>query len=162
MTETKYKFDIFKILERLSVKDRDFFTKMTDEDKKALQPLVLQRWMSGTSEARQIFFLNEIVNPLVFPLTKHKQLLLDLLEICGSGKTRKYFWNKAKNNKKTSTPKTIELIKQYYGYSTLQAKDAMPLLTDDDIMNFAWYLGKQPDEIKLINKELKLRHIVTE
>jgi len=158
----EYKFDIFKVLERLSVKDREYFLKMTEEDKKAIQPLVLMRWMSGTSEARQVFFLNEIINPFVFPLNKHKQLLLDLLEICGSGKTRRYIWNKAKNNKKTNTPKSIELIKEYYGYSTLQAKEAMTLLTDDDIMQFAWHLGKQPDEIKLISKELKSRHIIPE
>lgn len=157
MAEQKYKFDIFKILERLSVKDKAFFDNMTPEDLKALQPLVLMRWMSGTTDARQIFFLNELTNPMVFPLTKHKQLLLNLLMISSSGKAKRYFWNKAKNNKKTSTPHTIDVIKQYFGYSTLQAKEALYLLKDNDILEYAAYLGCQLPEIKAIKKELKVR-----
>lgn len=157
MTDQKYKFDIFKILERLSVKDKAFFDNMSEDDFKALQPLVLMRWLSGTSDTRQIFFLNEIANPMVFPLTKHKELLIDLLMICSSGKTKRYFWNKAKNNKKTSMPYTIEVIKQYFGYSTLEASLALPNLKDDDILGYAAYLGYQTNEIKALTKELKTR-----
>lgn len=157
MTEQKYKFDIFKILERLSVKDKEFFDVMSPEDLKALHPLVLMRWMSGTTDARQIFFLNEISNVMVFPLTKHKQLLLNLLMISSSGKTKRYFWNKPKNNKKTSTPHTVELIKKHFGYSTLEAKDALLLLKDEDILGYAAYHGYQPTEAKAIAKELNER-----
>lgn len=162
MTEQKYKFDIFKLLERLSVKDKAFFDNMTPEDLKALQPLVLMRWMSGTTDMRQIFFLNELTNPMVFPLTKHKQLLLYLLMISSSGKAKRYFWNKAKNNKKTSTPHTIDVIKQYFGYSTLQAKEALHLLKDEDILSYASYLGLQLPEYKAVAKELKARNMVEE
>lgn len=155
--EQKYKFDIFKVLERLSLKDKEFFDKMSDEDLKALHPLVLMRWMSGTTDMRQLFFLNELSNPLVFPLTKHKRLLLDLLMISSSGKAKRYFWNKAKNNKKTSTPHTIEVIKQYFGYSTLEAKEALKLLKNEDILEYAAYLGLQLTEIKTVTKELNER-----
>ncbi len=157
MTEPKYKFDIFKILERLSVKDKKFFDDMSEDDLKALQPLVLMRWMSGTTDARQLFFLNELSNPMVFPLTKHKRLLLDMLMISSSGKNKRYFWNKAKNNKKTSMPHTIEIIKTYFGYSALEAKEALPLLKDDDILGYAKYLGYQTTEIKAVQKELNER-----
>lgn len=157
MTEQKYKFDIFKLLERLSLKDKEFFDKMSEEDLKALQPLVLMRWMSGTTDARQLFFLNELSNSMVFPLTKHKRLLLNLLMISSSGKAKRYFWNKAKNNKKTSTPHTIEVIKKYFGYSTLEAKEALTLLKDQDILGYAVYLGYQPVEIKAVTKELNER-----
>jgi hypothetical protein len=157
MSEQKYKFDIFKLLERLSVKDKAFFDNMTPEDLKALQPLVLMRWMSGTTDVRQLFFLNELTNPMVFPLTKHKELLLDLLMISSSGKNKRYFWNKAKNNKKTSTPHTIELIKKHFGYSTLEAKDALRLLKDEDILGYAVYHGYQSTEYKAVAKELNER-----
>lgn len=160
MAEQKYKFDIFKLLERLSVKDKAFFDNMTPEDLKALQPLVLMRWMSGTTDTRQIFFLNELTNTMVFPLTKHKQLLLNLLMISSSGKAKRYFWNKAKNNKKTSTPHTIEVIKQYFGYSTIEAKEAMPLLNNEDILGYAAYLGLQDNTVKAVAKELKARNVV--
>lgn len=157
MPDQKYKFDIFKILERLSVKDRAFFDNMSEEDLKALQPLVLMRWLSGTSDARQIFFINEIANSMIFPLSKHKRLLLDLLMVCSSGKSKRYFWNKAKNNKKTSMPLTIGVINQYFGYSTLEAMLALPNLKDEDILGYATYLGYQTTEIKALTKELKLR-----
>jgi hypothetical protein len=160
MTEQKYKYDIFKILERLSVKDIGFFENISEEDKKALHPLVLAGWMFGTTDERQIVFLNEIVNPFIFNLGKHKQLLLKLLTITSSGKSKRYNWIKSKNNKSTSVPKCINVIKQYYGYSTLQAKDVLSLLTDTDILEYASYLGYQPDELKLITKELKFRHLV--
>jgi hypothetical protein len=155
--EQKYKFDIFKLLEKLSLKDKAFFDAMSAEDLKALQPLVLMRWMSGTTDLRQIFFLNELSNSMVFPLTKHKRLLLDLLMISSSGKAKRYFWNKPKNNKKTSTPHTIELIKKHFGYSTIEAKDALPLLKDDDILAYAAYHGYQPPEVKAVAKELNER-----
>lgn len=162
MPEQKYKFDIFKLLERLSVKDKAFFDNMTPEDLKALQPLVLMRWMSGTTDMRQLFFLNELTNPMVFSLTKHKRLLLDLLMISSSGKAKRYYWNKTKNNKKTSTPHVIETIKQYFGYSTLEAKEALPLLKDEDILEYASYLGYQSTEYKAVVKELKTRNVIEE
>lgn len=155
MIEKKYKFDIFQILEKLSTKNRNFFESMSEEDLKAIQPLVLMRWMSGTSNSRQIYFLNELVNHFVFSLTKHKMLLIDLLMICGSGKPQRYNWLKPKSKKTTSTPKAIEVIKEYYGYSTLEAIEALPLLDATDIISYAEYLGKQPDELKVISKEVK-------
>lgn len=162
MADQKYKFDIFKLLDRLSVKDKKFFDELSEQDLKALQPLVLMRWMSGTTDARQIFFLNELANPMMFPLYKHKELLLNLLMISSSGKVKRYFWNKPKNNKKTSTPQMIEVVRQYFGYSTLQAKDALSLLKDEDIIGYAQYLGYQTPEIKALTKELKTRNVVEE
>lgn len=152
-----YKFDIFKILERISVKDKEFVNSLTEEDLKSLQPLVLMRWMSGTTDIRQIYFLNELANPMIFSLGRHKKLLLDILMISSSGKNKRYVWNKAKNNKKTSMPHTIEVIKKYFGYSTLQSKEALQLLKDEDIFAYAAYLGIQIPEIKAIQKELNER-----
>jgi hypothetical protein len=157
MAEKKYKLDIFKILERLSLKDTEFFNELSEEDMKSLHPLVLMRWMSGTAEARQVFFLNELVNPLVFPLTKHKGLLLKLLMISGPGKIKRYNWMKAKGKKTSSTPKCLELVKEIYGYNTSDAIDALKILKDSDILSYAEYLGRQPSEIKEIQKELNNR-----
>jgi hypothetical protein len=158
--EKKYALDIFKVLEKLNFKDQKYFDELSEEDLKGLHPLVLMRWMSGTSEARQVFFLNELVNPMVFPLTKHKQLLLRLLMISGPGKSRRYSWNKAKGKKSSNTPKTLAMVKQHYGYNTDHALDALKILTNEDILELAEYLGKQPDEVKEIAKEIKGRGIL--
>jgi hypothetical protein len=159
MSDDKRKIDIFKLLERLSVKDYKYFEALSEEELKSIAPLVLMRWLSGTSEARQVYFLNELANPMVFSLSKHKQLLLKLLTICASGKTRKYTWSKAKGKKTSNTPKALEVVKQYYGYSTNHAIDAMKLLSNEQILEAAEYLGTQPTELKEISKELKTRGI---
>lgn len=160
MAEKKYALDIFKVLERLNAKDVEYFEKLSEEELKSLHPLVLMRWMSGTQEARQVFFLNELVNPLVFPLGKHKSLLLKLLMICGPGKARRYNWNKAKGKSTSNTPKALDIIKEYYGYSTKHAIDTLAVLSNDAILEIAEYLGKQPNEIKEITKELKGRGVL--
>lgn len=162
MTEKKYAFDIFKILEKLNLKDRKFFNDLSDEELKALQPLVLMRWMSGVAEARQVYFLNELVNPMVFPLTKHKRLLLDLLMISGPGHNRRYTWTKAKGKTLSNTPKALALVKEEYGLSTSHALDALKILTNADILQLAQEMGKQPDEVREISKEIKGRGIVVE
>ncbi len=162
MSEQKYKLDIFKVLEKLSLKDRKYFASLSEEDIKSLQPLVLMRWMSGTSEARQVYFLNELLNPMVFPLTKHKMLLIDLLMISAPGKNKRYFWNKARGKRTSNTPKAVSLIKNHYGYNTNDAIDALKILTNEEILEMAEMYGMQPADIKELTKELKGRSILVD
>lgn len=153
----KYKLNIFDVLGKLSKKNSAFYDKLNEEEQKALQPLVVQRWLTGTDDARQIYFLNELVNPLVFPLTNHKKLLVQLMSICTSGRFQKYQWKKAKPKSSSSKPQTVAVIRETFDYSSRHATDAIPLLTDEDILEYAEQLGRQPDIIRAIKKELKTR-----
>lgn len=139
----------------MSNKDRTFYRGLTEEEQKSIFPLVLMRWLSGTKNAQQIYFLNELVNPFVFAIHRHKELLLDLMTICAPGRTQRYYWNKAQSKRTTSTPKTIGVIRNYFGYNTLEAISVLPLLSVKTIVEYAEELGAQPDEIKVIKKELK-------
>jgi len=158
MTQKKHKLDIFQVLGQISKRNRNFYSSLSEEEQKALMPLVVMRWMSGTSDARQLFFLNELVNPLVFSLYDHKELLVHLMSICGPGKTKRYFWNKAKSKKKTSTPTCVNVIRDYFGYNTLDAIEALPLLSDIDVLTYATHLGRQKEDVAKIKKELKGRN----
>lgn len=171
MTEKKYAMDIFKVLEKLNQKDRKFFAELSEEDLKSLQPLVLMRWMSGCNDARQVYFLNEIVNPMVFlqnvdneqtkfTNSKHKMLWLYLLMVSGPGKFRRYNWMKAKGKGISNTPKTLAMIKQHYQYNTKHALDVLKILTNEQILQIAEDFGKQPDEVREIAKEIKGRGIM--
>ena len=157
MAVQKYKLNIFDVLGKLSKNDSAFYDNLSDEEQKALQPLVVMRWLSGTDSARQVVFLNELVNPLVFEFVDHKKLLVQLMSLCTTGRFTKYQWKKTISKKGSSMSVSIGVIKEYFKYTSIQAKDSLPLLDDSDVIDYAEQLGRQPDEIKTIKKELKTR-----
>lgn len=150
-----HKLDIFQLLNGLSKKDLKAYHSLSEQEKKEVLPLIVMRWMSGTDDARQVFFLNELVNPFVFPFYKHKELLVDLLSICGPGSPTRYQWKKALSKKKANRPKCTQIVKAYFGYNTVDANEAVEILSADVIMDYAIQLGWQPDEISKLKKELK-------
>lgn len=154
---SKHKLDLFDVLGKLSRKNCDFYDDLSEDEQKALHPLVVMRWLSGINSERQVVFLNELVNPLVFPLTNHKKLLVQLLSICTPGHVVRYKWNKAKTKKKSGQTAILGVVQEYFNYSSAHAADALPLLSDADILGYAENLGRQPDEIRAIKKELKAR-----
>lgn len=157
MANKKHKLDIFKTLSHISTKDRNFYSDLTEEERKAFQPRVVMRWLSGTNDARQLYFLNELVNPFVFSLYKHPQLLYNLMTICTSGRSQRYFWNKSLSKKTSTTPEVIKVIKDYLHYSTLHAIESLPLLSNETILEYAEQLGRQKEDISKIKRELKTR-----
>lgn len=154
---TKNKYNIFDVLNNINKKQQTF-SDLTLEEQKALQPLVIMRWMTGSDDARQIVFLNELVNPFVFPLGKHKRLLINLLNISSSGINQRYKWKKNISKKTPSHINIVRVISDFFGYSTKDSVEVLPLLHDNDIISFAEQLGRQPKEIKEIKKELKIRN----
>lgn len=145
------KIDIFQVLDHCSKKNISFYENLPDDKKKAIAPFVIQRWLTGTSNGQQIFLINEIVNPFVFTLQKHKTLLWYLITCCMPGKTQRYFWNKTKTS--TTKPETLTVVCEYFNYSKKHGRDAINVLKHSDIISCAESLGKQQDIISKINKE---------
>lgn len=156
MTQER-KLDIFKVLGNISNKKYAYYNTLSEEEVKAFQPLVVMRWLTGTRDPAQIYFINELVNPLVFNLAKHKHLLYDMMAISTTGSTSRYQWKKAKSKKSSNMPNVTRVVQDYFKYSLSDAADVIPLLSNDDIMTYAEELGRQPDVVSLIRKELKLR-----
>lgn len=153
----QYKLDLFNFLKHLSKKNVKFYGTLSEEEIKEISPLIIMRWMSGTSDARQVYFLNEIMNPFVFSLGKHKELLVNLMTICASGREQRYKFNKIKSKKTTRSPKCVAVIKEMFSYNTIDALEAFSMISNDDVLSFAEQLGRQPTEITAIKKELKSR-----
>lgn len=151
-----YKLDIFNILDRVSRKDSTFLSTLSEEEVKALQPFLIQRWLSGTSDARQIYFLNEVVNSYIFTLPKHKELLWQLMTICTTGKATRYTWNKLPGSTTTSKPIATRTVSEYFNYSKRDAVSALQLLSMEDVLQYAVELGTQKDDLAKIKKEMKL------
>jgi len=157
MKTTDRKLDLFKLLDHISTKDASYYAKLSEEEQKAFAPLVIMRWLAGTPNKRQIYFINELANPSIFASQRHKELLYYLLTVCTLGKKQTYVWNKTISKKSTSMPNVVSIIRQYFGYSTTEALESLPLLTNEDVLSYAEQLGTQPDIMTKLKKELKNR-----
>lgn len=157
MSQSNHKLDIFQVLNRIDKKHHSFYSKLSDEEQKAFQPLVVMKWLGGVQQARQIMFLNELVNPFVFSLARHKDLLFKLMTICTTGNPSKYQWNKTLSKKIGKMPLSTNIVKGYFKYTPTRAREALPLLSNEDIISFAEQLGMQKEEISKVKLELKQR-----
>jgi hypothetical protein len=152
---SEHKLDIFRVLKQADLKNAEFYEKLTEEEQKAFQPFLATRWLSGTYSARQVFFLNEIVNQLTFSLAPHKNLLWKLLTICTSGKPQRYVWNKLPSKVAVSRPVSTKMVADYYGYSKRDAQDALECLSGNDVLDIAESLGVQAEDLSKVRKEYK-------
>jgi len=152
------KITIFDILARIDIKDTHFYDDLPEAVQKAEHPLVLMKWMHGTNDPLKVMMLNEMVNPYVFSLHKHKPLVMKMLTICASGNRTRYKWIKMKKGSTVKYPALIDVIKRTFNYSTAKALDVLPLISDADLLAFCEQLGFQKDEYKNIKKEIRLRN----
>jgi hypothetical protein len=148
----KYSLDIFKVLANLnSPRSGDVYAKLSDDEKKGFAPLVIMRWMSGTSDARQILALNTFVNPVVFPLAKHPHLLSLLLQVSSSKTNGRCSWLGIKSKKKNV--EALKVVGEYLEMSDRELKMLNPFPTENEVMQMAEELGWQKEELAKLKKE---------
>jgi hypothetical protein len=149
-----YKLDIFDLLGKInSVKSGDIYSKLSDDEKKGFAPLIVMRWLSGTSDERQIILLNEFVNKYVFTLGKHPHLLMQLMQVASSKTSKRYQWIGVKSNKKNNNSRKV--VQEYFEMSAREVNLMNPFPCEAEIMQMADELGWQADEIKLLKQEYK-------
>ena len=152
---TSKEFDLFGFLEKLGSRNLNAYTNLSDEEKKQASPLIIARWLTGTNDAAQIIRMNEAVNPFVFSLGSHKELLFKLMASASTGNTRRYSWKKMPSS--NSEKLKIEVIKQSLGISTREAKMYADTFKDPtQLVQAAEELGWSKDQIKKLQGELGL------
>lgn len=149
------KLEIFKVLEAVSKKHR-LSVVLTSDELKSVQPFVLMRWLSGCSSDRQIYFLNEFVNPYVYTLSKHRGLLCDLLTVCTNGRNMKYKWIPPTPPTK-EFPNVSEMLAKALECSVSKAFETIPFFSNEELLSIATELGYQSEDVAKIKKELRAR-----
>ena len=149
-----HKLDIFDLLAKLnSSKPTDIYSQLTDDEKKGFAPLIAMRWMSGTSDERQIMVLNEFANPAIFNLGRHPHLLMLLLHACSSKTNKRYSWIGIKNKKKNV--EAMKVVSGYYEMSSREVRLLNPFPSENEVMQMAEELGLEKEEMAKLKKEYK-------
>lgn len=151
-----YTLDIFQVLDRVNARDYSAFKNWNEGEQKALQPYVAMKWMLGTDNKRTLLRLNSRANQYMFSLGNHKQLLYMLLCACTNGKSQRHSWIKTAG-KPSTMPTTLDVVQEFYKYSERHAKQVLPMLTKDEVLDMAQWLGRQSEELTKIKNEFKSR-----
>ena len=91
------------VMAAIDKKDRGFYNRLTDEQKKAFSAWMMMRYASsvqGRNSAHYLFMVNELVNKNFSDVNKHPELQWLLLSACGSGKVEFHPYVKPPNAKK--------------------------------------------------------------
>lgn len=151
----KQKLDIFEVLGQLNNKNTTYYQQLEPEIQKQIQPLVVNRWMTGTSDDAQVYIDNEVVNPYIFSLSHHKNLLWKLMCAANSGRSQRYQW--IKHSSQGTTSLAVQAIQQYFNYNSSDATQALTVLTKKEVIQIADDLGWQSDQIAALDKQLKAK-----
>lgn len=149
--------DIFTLLGEVDRKNYGLWDSLSEDQKKEFSALVTMRWMAGTTDQRQIIFLNEVVNTSLFNIGEHKELLLKLLTVCSSGSTKRYSWINYKLSGSKKNKMSVELVAEHYNMSTKEAEDAVRLFSPDELMELGELQGWQKDELAKLKKEVQVK-----
>ena len=145
--------NIFDVLKRIDLRQEEYYDAMVEVDQKQLHPLVMTRWMSGTSDPAVIQMLNLTNNKYNFILASHKHLLMRMLLLSSSGQSRRYQW--LSKTKDTSQNRSLKVLREYYVCSQREAEGYIKLHTLDELIQMAEFIGWQDDEVKALSKEVR-------
>lgn len=150
----EHKNDIFQVLDRLTRKDYHLWETLSEEQQKEISPLIIMRWMFGTSSEYQQVLLNELVNTTIFSIPDHKELMLKLLAVCSDGVSKRYKWVNYKNRSVKKQKLATQLIATEYQISNEEAVDTLKLFSKEEVLELAERHGWQKDELTNLKKEL--------
>lgn len=150
------RLDIFEVLKKIDDGDIEYIRNLPEHQRKQFVPYLTMQWMAGTNNLGQKVLLNEVVNKRIFKLHKHPELLYYLMASLSDGTRKTYKWLKPPK-KQYRFPKAVAVVKEATGYSTKRADEALTLLSNDTVIDFAMQLGYQPDKLKELEKELSSR-----
>jgi len=132
-------------------KDRGFYNRLTDEQKKAFSAWMMMRYCSsvqGRDAANYIYMTNELVNYQFMEVSKHPELQWLLLSACGTGKIGFHPYLKPPNSRKKKN-KIFDFISNLYPHMKIEdIENMINLNTIDDLKEYAKENGYDDKSIK--------------
>ncbi len=147
-------FDLFAFLGQLNAGKMDAYENLSDEAKKAASPLVVARWLTGTSDPGQLIRLNMVVNPYIFSLGQDKNLLFKLMAAACTGPKR-VSWMKMPGTGSKHSKLAVQAVMHVYECSSREANHYLVQLSADDVLQCAESAGFDKADITKLKSELK-------
>jgi len=139
------------VMAAIDKKDRGFYNRLTDEQKKAFSAWMMMRYCSsvqGKDAANYIYMTNELVNYQFMEVSKHPELQWLLLSACGTGKIGFHPYLKPPNSRKKKN-KVFDFISNIMPH--MKAEDIDNLInlnTVDELKEYAREHGYDDKSIK--------------
>ena len=139
------------IMAALDKKDRGFYSRLSDEQKKAFVPWMMMRYASsaqGRNAAHYLFMVNELVNKNFSDVSKHPELQRLLMTAAGSGKVEFHPYIKPPNSKKKKD-KVREFVSNIYPHFKSDEIDMLLTINSkEDLAKLAEAHGYDDKSIK--------------
>jgi len=140
-----------EIMAALDKKDRGFYSRLTDEQKKAFVPWMMMRYASsaqGRNAAHYLFMVNELVNKNFSDVSKHPELQWLLMTAAGSGKVEFHPYIKPPNSRKKKDKISEFILDEYPHLRDDEIEMLLSINTKEDLVKLAQAHGYDDKSIK--------------
>lgn len=155
-----YKLDLKTTLEAADRGLRDYYTNLTEEERKGFAPKVLVRWLSSLPDTNpqqqySIIATNDLVNLGLYRRSNHPELTWLLMTLAGTGRKAYHTWIPTRKSE-GRTPLLDEFIREHWPTCN---DDEMELLrslyTQEEWVSLAQESGLTDKAVKDLKNELK-------
>ena len=151
----KPQIPLAEVMKAIDKKDRQWYTRLTDEQKKAFSAWMMMRYAStvrGKHDIDYLYLVNECVNRNFSDISKHPELQWLLFTVCGVGKPQNHEYIKPPNTRKKKS-KVQSAVSDMFPHLKKDELDLfMQINSADEIKEYFSSAGMQDKEIKEIFK----------
>tara|TARA_B100000902_G_scaffold399876_1_gene473267 strand:- start:7567 stop:8034 length:468 start_codon:yes stop_codon:yes gene_type:complete len=155
MTKKAPKIPLNEVMRAIDKKDRGWYTKLSQEQKKAFSAWMMMRYAScvrGNMAADYLYMVNETVNNRFSDVSKHPELQWLLFTVAGCGKPQNHEYIKPPNTRKKKNKVFNAMSELFPHLKSDEVELMLNINTKDELKQFATDSGMPDKEVKEIFK----------